>query len=42
MVNPEIVWTSSKLSVYKEGCLSIPEYYEEIERPSQVSGQVSR
>ena len=35
MANPEIVWTSRELSVYKEGCLSIPEFYEEIERPSE-------
>jgi peptide deformylase len=34
MVNPEIVWTSSELNTYKEGCLSIPEFYEEIKRPS--------
>ena len=25
-----------RLSVYEEGCLSIPEYYEEVERPAQV------
>jgi peptide deformylase len=35
-VNPEIVWSSDELAVYEEGCLSIPEYYEEIERPAQV------
>jgi peptide deformylase len=35
-LNPEIVWASDDLSVYEEGCLSIPEYYEEVERPSRV------
>ena len=35
-VNPEIVWRSDELSVYEEGCLSIPEYYEEVERPARV------
>jgi peptide deformylase len=35
-VNPEIVWSSEEKSVYEEGCLSIPEYYEEVERPSRV------
>mgnify|MGYP001259496317 CR=1 FL=1 len=35
-VNPEIVWTSDERNVYDEGCLSIPEYYEEVERPSRV------
>jgi peptide deformylase len=34
--NPEITWSSEEKSVYEEGCLSIPEYYEEIERPSKV------
>jgi peptide deformylase len=35
-INPEIVWTSEEKSTYEEGCLSIPEYYEEVERPQQV------
>ncbi len=35
-INPEIVWSSDEKSTYEEGCLSIPEYYEEVERPSQV------
>ena len=36
LVNPEIVWASEEKSTYEEGCLSIPEYYEEVERPTQV------
>src|SRR5947209_2181769 len=35
-VNPEVVWSSDEKSIYEEGCLSIPEYYEEVERPTQV------
>ena len=35
-INPEIISKSEELSVYEEGCLSIPEYYEEVERPAQV------
>ncbi|HEX4041234.1 MAG TPA: peptide deformylase [Xanthobacteraceae bacterium] len=35
-INPEIVWTSEDTAKYEEGCLSIPEYYEEVERPAQV------
>ncbi len=34
-VNPEITWQSEETSVYEEGCLSIPEYYEEVERPAR-------
>jgi len=37
LVNPEIVWSSPEVSVYEEGCLSIPEYYEEVERPAMVT-----
>lgn len=35
-INPEIISASEELSVYEEGCLSIPDYYEEVERPAQV------
>jgi peptide deformylase len=35
-INPEILWTSDERATYEEGCLSIPEYYEEVERPAQV------
>jgi|SRR5579872_2485758 peptide deformylase len=35
-VNPEVVWSSDEKSVYEEGCLSIPEYYEEVERPARI------
>ncbi len=35
-INPEIVWSSEEKNTYEEGCLSIPEYYEEVERPAQV------
>jgi peptide deformylase len=35
-INPEIVWSSDERSVYEEGCLSIPEYYAEVERPAKV------
>jgi len=35
-INPEILSASEEKSVYEEGCLSIPEYYEEVERPARV------
>jgi peptide deformylase len=35
-VNPEIVWSSEDTSVYEEGCLSIPEIHEDVERPARV------
>lgn len=36
LVNPEITWASEERRVYEEGCLSIPEYYEEVERPDRI------
>lgn len=36
-INPEIVKSSDERSVYEEGCLSIPEYYAEVERPAAVT-----
>jgi peptide deformylase len=35
-INPEVVERSSEKSVYEEGCLSIPDYYAEVERPATV------
>ena len=35
-LNPEIVWSSEEKRIYDEGCLSIPEYYGEVERPDRV------
>lgn len=36
LLNPEILWTSDERRIYEEGCLSIPEQYAEVERPSEV------
>ncbi|MBV1700957.1 MAG: peptide deformylase [Hyphomicrobiales bacterium] len=36
VINPEIIWVSPEMSPYEEGCLSIPDFYEEVERPSRV------
>jgi peptide deformylase len=35
-INPEILAHSEDMSVYDEGCLSVPEYYEEVLRPAKV------
>jgi peptide deformylase len=35
-INPEILSASEEKSTYEEGCLSIPEYYEEVERAAKV------
>ena len=36
LINPVILSTSDERSVYEEGCLSIPEYFAEVERPAEV------
>ena len=35
-VNPQILTSSDERSVYEEGCLSIPDYYAEVERPAAI------
>ena len=35
-VNPQIIWVSEETIPYEEGCLSVPEYYDEVERPAKV------
>lgn len=36
LVNPEIVWASEELSTYNEGCLSVPDYFDDVKRPAMV------
>ncbi|MDB5555514.1 MAG: def1 [Rhizobium sp.] len=36
-INPEILRSSDERSAYEEGCLSIPDYYAEVERPAKVT-----
>src|SRR3990167_8104542 len=35
-VNPEILWASEETVPYEEGCLSIPDIFDEVERPARV------
>ena len=35
-VNPQITWSSEELFSYEEGCLSVPEIYDAVERPARV------
>jgi peptide deformylase len=34
-INPEILWASDETVPYEEGCLSIPEYFDSVERPAR-------
>ena len=35
-INPELVWASSEKKLWREGCLSVPEYFDEVDRPAVV------
>ncbi|QPC86583.1 peptide deformylase [Mesorhizobium sp. NBSH29] len=35
-INPEVLRSFEERSIYEEGCLSIPDYYAEVERPARV------
>jgi peptide deformylase len=37
MVNPEILTLGDEMRVHEEGCLSIPEFYAEVERPAKIT-----
>jgi peptide deformylase len=37
LINPEVLSESEEKSVYEEGCLSIPDFYSEVERPARVT-----
>jgi peptide deformylase len=38
-VNPKILWTSDETEVCQEGCLSVPDIWEEVERPAQIRAE---
>ncbi len=36
LINPEITWKSEERKSYEEGCLSVPEIYDEVERAARI------
>jgi peptide deformylase len=36
LINPEIMWASEEMRAHEEGCLSIPDIYENVTRPDRV------
>jgi peptide deformylase len=38
-INPKILWASEELAVYEEGCLSVPEIYDDVERPARIRAE---
>ena len=35
-INPKILWASEELAVFEEGCLSVPEIWDDVERPARI------
>jgi len=35
-INPELVWASEEKKSWREGCLSVPEFYDEVDRPANI------
>jgi peptide deformylase len=38
-INPRILWASDEMAVYEEGCLSVPEIYDDVERPARIKAE---
>jgi peptide deformylase len=36
-INPKIVWASEETATYEEGCLSVPEVWEDVDRPARIT-----
>ena len=35
-INPTILWASEEMAVFEEGCLSVPEIWDDVERPARI------
>lgn len=38
-INPKLLWTSEETAICEEGCLSLPDIWEEVERPAQIRAE---
>ena len=38
-INPKITWASDEMAVYEEGCLSVPEIWDDVERPARIRAE---
>jgi peptide deformylase len=38
-VNPKILWASEEMATFEEGCLSVPEIWDEVERPAKIRAE---
>ncbi len=38
-INPKILWASKEMATFEEGCLSVPEIWDEVERPAKIRAE---
>jgi peptide deformylase len=38
-INPKILWASEDLATFEEGCLSVPEIWEDVARPAKIRAE---
>jgi peptide deformylase len=38
-INPKILWASEELATFEEGCLSVPEIWDDVERPARIKAE---
>ncbi len=38
-INPKIVWASEEMAKFEEGCLSVPEIWDDVERPAKIRAE---
>jgi peptide deformylase len=38
-INPKILWASEELATFQEGCLSVPEIWEDVARPEKIRAE---
>ena len=38
-INPNIVWASDEMATFEEGCLSVPDIWDDVERPAKIRAE---
>jgi peptide deformylase len=38
-INPKVIWASEEMAVFEEGCLSVPEIWDDVERPARIKAE---
>ena len=38
-INPKITWASEEMATFEEGCLSVPDIWDDVERPARIKAE---